>query len=82
MWVKKPVRFKQLAGHQPDYYLNDGTPSQTGISDSDIELTLEKILNSHAFSRSKRSAAFLRYVVEEKLAGRAERLGGLLGMTQ
>ena len=37
---------------------------------------LDRILASEPFVRSKRSAQFLRYVVEETLAGRGENLKG------
>lgn len=42
--------------------------------ESDIRTALKSILDSAEFSRSKRAGAFLRFVVEEKLAGRGDRL--------
>ena len=39
-----------------------------------VEPYLEKVLTSAEFSRAKRMARFLRFVVEESLAGRGEEL--------
>ncbi|MFK7848790.1 MAG: hypothetical protein AB8G77_26115 [Rhodothermales bacterium] len=44
------------------------------IEASDILSAQSRILESEEFSRSKRAAAFLRFVVEEHLAGRGDRL--------
>lgn len=42
--------------------------------ESDIRSALARILVSEEFSRSKRAAEFLRFIVEEHLAGRGDRL--------
>ena len=46
----------------------------TGIEDHDVRAELRRILNSPNFETSDRNRRFLAYVVEETLAGRAERL--------
>ena len=43
-------------------------------SESDVQAALTKILGSAEFVRSRRIGDFLRFVVEEKLAGRGDRL--------
>lgn len=43
-------------------------------SDDDIRLQLDRILSSGNFRLPKRATCFLRYVVDEALAGRADRL--------
>ena len=64
---------------------NGGTaeapPAQNGeahgrLSPDEIREQLQKILDSPAFEASERRKRFLRYVVEEMLAGRADRLKG------
>ncbi|MEA2078604.1 MAG: hypothetical protein U9P00_01870, partial [Pseudomonadota bacterium] len=49
-------------------------PEHTSPQEYDVRTALAQILESAEFSRSKRVAAFLRFVVEEKLAGRGDRL--------
>ena len=44
------------------------------VSEADVRATLARILESADFSRSRRVGGFLRFVVEEKVAGRGERL--------
>ena len=46
----------------------------SGVSDAAVRAELERILVSDAFDASARNRHFLRYVVEEALAGRAERI--------
>jgi adenylate cyclase len=43
---------------------------------TEIETELERILASDSFARAGRSSAFLRFVVEEALAGRSKRIKG------
>jgi len=43
-------------------------------SESDVQAALRKILGSEEFRRSRRVGDFLRFIVEEKLAGRGDRL--------
>jgi hypothetical protein len=45
----------------------------TSIEDDDVRAELRRILNSPHFETSDRNRRFLEYVVEETLAGRAER---------
>ncbi len=49
-------------------------PEAEQPGNTDVYAQLERIEASQAFSRSKRMQAFLRYVVEEALAGRGEGL--------
>jgi len=48
--------------------------AQDSPSESDVRAALTKILGSAEFSRSRRVGDFLRFVVEETLAGRGDRL--------
>jgi adenylate cyclase len=50
------------------------TPEETGR----IREQLQRLLQSELFDHSDRHSRFLRYVVEETLAGRADRLNGFL----
>lgn len=45
-------------------------------SADDVRAALERLLSSARFQASERRRAFLRYIVEETLAGRADRLKG------
>jgi hypothetical protein len=47
-----------------------------GLSANLIQTQLERILASIAFDASLRSRAFLRFIVEETLAGRGDRIKG------
>jgi adenylate cyclase len=49
-------------------------PDRTSVQESDVRAALTQILESAEFARSKRVGSFLRFVVEEKLAGRGDRL--------
>src|SRR6478735_4914902 len=51
-----------------------GSRLPDALSPSDIAAQLERILASDEFLAPKRAGAFLRYVVEETLAGRDERI--------
>jgi len=44
------------------------------LQESDVRAALAQVLGSDEFKRSKRVSSFLRFVVEEKLAGRGDRL--------
>ena len=46
------------------------------MEESAIRKALDSVLGSEAFKRSERCSAFLRYVVEEHLAGRSKNLQG------
>lgn len=50
--------------------MTNAAPEQPTPREADIRLTLERILASPTFSRSAQLSSFLRYVVEEALAGR------------
>src|SRR5690349_20577652 len=55
----------------------DPVPSETSIAEpsaEEVREELERIIESPAFETSQRNRRFLRYVVEETLAGRAERI--------
>lgn len=56
----------------------DGSIDTAGaeIPPADILAELERILSSHDFSASERRRAFLRFIVEETLAGRSNSLKG------
>lgn len=51
-----------------------GDSTSTGFSRTAIEACLDRITTSRHFSRSRRLCRFLRFSVEETLAGRAEEL--------
>jgi adenylate cyclase len=51
-------------------------PRSTAPSDAEVRAQVERILTSESFSQAARSSRFLRYVVDETLAGRGERLKG------
>jgi adenylate cyclase len=53
---------------------SDRTPAEIGA----IREQLQRVLQSNLFDHSERHTRFLRYVVEETLAGRAGRLNGFL----
>ncbi len=55
----------------------DGTvlhPTESGISAKEIREQLERILDSDTFDASERNRRFLRYIVEERLAGRSSKI--------
>jgi len=54
--------------------VTDNIASITPIPESDIRDELTRILKSKEFSRTKRTGSFLRFIVEETLAGRGDRL--------
>ena len=58
-----------MADHKKGNQLDHGS-----IQEPDIRAALTRILGSAEFSPSKRAGSFLRFVVEEKLAGRGDRL--------
>ncbi len=47
---------------------------QSGVRSADVRHELARILTSTAFEASERNRRFLRYVVDETLAGRADRI--------
>jgi adenylate cyclase len=49
-------------------------PAHAPLQESDIRAALTQLLDSDEFKRSKRVGSFLRFVVEEKLADRGDRL--------
>lgn len=49
-------------------------PAHAPLQESDIRAALAHVLGSDDFKRSKRVGSFLRFVVEEKLADRGDRL--------
>ena len=49
-------------------------PNPEAIAPDQIQLQLERIIASSAFDASRRNRAFLRFIVEESLAGRADRI--------
>lgn len=51
-----------------------GQSETAPFSESEIHAALEKILESEKFTRSKRIGDFLRFVVDEELGGRGNRL--------
>ena len=58
-------------------HVSKTTEQESNLSDQDrerIRLHLRKLLESRAFAHSHRSQAFLRYIVEEALAGRAAQI--------
>lgn len=57
-----------------DHHTRRHSKERNSIEEPDIRSALSKILGSQEFSRSKRAAEFLRFVVEEQLAGRGDRL--------
>jgi adenylate cyclase len=60
--------------------MSANAPGENGFaepSSADVRRELQRILESEAFGGHKRRSAFLRYVVEEALAGRAEQLKGV-----
>jgi adenylate cyclase len=57
-----------------NHHMEDSKPDRDSIQESDILAALKRVLDSAEFSRSKRAGAFLHFVVEEKLAGRGDRL--------
>ena len=48
----------------------------SGISESDIRVQLERILESEAFKHSARQGRFLTYIIEQTLSGKLDRLKG------
>jgi adenylate cyclase len=51
-----------------------GHPNPEGVPADLIQAQLERIIASSAFDASRRNCAFLRFVVEETLAGRGDRI--------
>jgi adenylate cyclase len=51
-----------------------GHPNPEGIPADLIQAQLERIIASSAFDASRRNCAFLRFIVEETLAGRGDRI--------
>ena len=49
-------------------------PSEAGLSNGEVKTQLDKILASRGFVQTERLGQFLRYVVDETLAGRDDRL--------
>lgn len=49
---------------------------KSGLSEDEVRQALDRITGRPPLSRSQRLSAFLRYIVEETLAGRAERISG------
>jgi adenylate cyclase len=47
-------------------------PNQEAIPSDLVQVQLERIIASSAFDASRRNRAFLRFIVEESLAGRAD----------
>ena len=56
--------------------IDSPTPPPDGPSRAQIETQLARLLASDAFGGASRSQEFLRFVVEEAMAGRQDRLGG------
>src|SRR5262245_46058107 len=52
--------------------------SRSGVSEQLVRSQLERILSNEIFARSERLSRFLRYVVEETLAGRGNELKELV----
>jgi len=60
--------------------MSANAPGGNGIAapaSADVRRELQRILESETFGRRTRRSAFLQYVVEEALAGRAEQLKGV-----
>jgi hypothetical protein len=62
----------------PDLHSSSSMPPQsaTALSPGEVRGQLDRILGHRDFEASVRTREFLRFVVEEALAGRAERLKG------
>ena len=57
--------------------LSGRTPAEDDpLTPDDVRAQLQRILDSPAFEASERRKRFLRYIVDESLAGRADRLKG------
>jgi adenylate cyclase len=54
----------------------DGAPSAGQPGANEVRAELERILSSRCFQQAGRSSEFLRFVVEQSLAGAADRLKG------
>ncbi len=52
-----------------------GTHSKTDVDTHSVRAQIDLILASDAFSRSSRMQRFLRFIVEERLAGRGDEIG-------
>lgn len=61
----------------PQKFSNRRPIAPTTLAPSDVVAQLERILSHRIFADCERSRQFLRYVVEEALAGRAGRIKGL-----
>jgi adenylate cyclase len=66
----------------PDGDLNRSVDARSGLSHNDIRAQLERILAHREFQATDRMRDFLRFVVEETLAGRSRRLKGYTIATQ
>jgi adenylate cyclase len=53
-----------------------GSAGPPGPSESDVRAALERVLASRCFEQAARSSGFLRFVVEQTLAGQGDRLKG------
>lgn len=53
------------------------TKAASAPTNAEIRVALSRILDSASFAQAGRASGFLRYVVEETLAGRSDRLKGL-----
>ena len=49
---------------------------KSGLSEGEVRQALDRVTSRPPLSRSKRLSGFLRYIVEETLAARAERISG------
>jgi adenylate cyclase len=68
-------------GARPGGPIRDDTATQdsagaVGPSAADVRTALERVLASRCFEQAGRSSSFLRFVVEQTLAGQGERLKG------
>lgn len=61
---------------QSDAETEDGTANARQPGADEIRAELERILSSRCFQQAGRSSEFLRFVVEQSLAGAADRLKG------
>ena len=53
-----------------------GTAGPTQPSPAEVRAALERVLASRCFEQAARSSGFLRFVVEQTLAGQGDRLKG------
>jgi tetratricopeptide (TPR) repeat protein/TolB-like protein len=59
---------------EPDFQPADSEPDNDHVSSEQVAATLERLLADPRLRMSERNKNFLRFVVEEKLAGRSERI--------